>query len=242
MKEKYPNHYKNISFVFNDIDTFPVYKCLNYKTQVGTVRHFFGYDFSLGGIFSICGSDFEKINGFPCHWGWGLEDTIIQQRVLQHKINIDRSNFYPINCNEIVQLQHGITRIVSKTDPKYERELKNENNINGLSSMKNIISQISDKSLKPDDDTDKDIRDIKNTNYVNILEFDTFIPYSKNALYDADLRRKVDDPKRYTKIIQKSSLPLPIQKQKQKQNNSNVKMNMNMFGKNRSIIMRHKFK
>ena len=54
MREKYPNNYKNITFIFNDIDTMPVEKnYINYNTVQGTVKHFYGFKFALGGIFSI---------------------------------------------------------------------------------------------------------------------------------------------------------------------------------------------
>jgi len=51
MKDKYPNNYKDITFVFNDIDNMPCEKnLLDYKTSTGTVKHFFGFDWTLGGI------------------------------------------------------------------------------------------------------------------------------------------------------------------------------------------------
>ena len=59
MKEKYPEEYKNINFVFNDIDILPIRKnFLNYYTNKGVVKHYYGFDFALGGIFSITGEDF----------------------------------------------------------------------------------------------------------------------------------------------------------------------------------------
>ena len=46
MRNKYPNHYKNITFIFNDIDTMPVEKnYLNYSTTTGVVKHFYGFKY-----------------------------------------------------------------------------------------------------------------------------------------------------------------------------------------------------
>jgi hypothetical protein len=95
MREKYPNDYKNITFVFNDIDTMPLEKnYLNYDTISGVVKHFYGFKFALGGIFSITGADFEKTGGFPNYWAWGLEDNAMQTRVLENNIKLDRSEFH----------------------------------------------------------------------------------------------------------------------------------------------------
>ena len=42
LKKKYPNHYQKITFVFNDIDTFPYKKgILNYKTRTRKNKTFF---------------------------------------------------------------------------------------------------------------------------------------------------------------------------------------------------------
>ena len=78
MMQKYPNNFKEITFVFNDIDTLPYLKDqLNYKTTKGNIKHFYGFEYALGGIISITGDDFLKMNGFPNYWGWGLEDRIL---------------------------------------------------------------------------------------------------------------------------------------------------------------------
>jgi hypothetical protein len=117
MKEKYPDHYKNITFVFNDIDTMPYTKnFLNYKTTPGTIKHFYGYEFALGGIVSICGEDFERVNGFPNYWAWGYEDNLLNIRIKRAQIQIDRSQFYPIMDKNIMQLKDGLTRVVNKRE------------------------------------------------------------------------------------------------------------------------------
>lgn len=111
IKQKYPHDYHTITFVFHDIDTIPREKgMIEYETKQGVVKHFYGFKFALGGIVSITGYDFERINGFPNLWGWGFEDNSLQGRVLQAKIEIDRSQFYPFKDERILQLEHGSVR------------------------------------------------------------------------------------------------------------------------------------
>jgi hypothetical protein len=127
MKEKYPNDYKNITFVFNDVDTMPYKKnLLKYQTNENNVKHFFGYTFTLGGIVSVLGSDFEKTMGFPNLWTWGYEDNSFQGRVISSGINIDRSQFYNILDKEIIQFTDDIYKKVNKQEFNRYRENTND--------------------------------------------------------------------------------------------------------------------
>lgn len=128
IKNKYPNDYKQMTLVFNDVDIFPLRKnYVNYVTTKGIVKHFFGFNYTLGGIVSIVGEDFERINGFPNFWAWGFEDNLIQNRIVNAGIQIDRSNFYDLSTNTddgslFACINSGIKRITSKTE--YIRFLK----------------------------------------------------------------------------------------------------------------------
>ena len=117
IKAKYPNDYKKITFVFNDVDTMPIVKnFFDYQTVPGTVKHFYGYQFSLGGIVSISGGDFEAISGYPNLWAWGYEDNLLQKRVLSAGLKIDRSQFYPIMDKNIFQMKDGLFRVINRKE------------------------------------------------------------------------------------------------------------------------------
>jgi carbamoyltransferase len=47
IKEKYPDDYKNITFIFNDVDTIPFYKIFDYETPEGVVKHYYGFKYDL---------------------------------------------------------------------------------------------------------------------------------------------------------------------------------------------------
>lgn len=152
IKNKYPDHYKTITFVFNDVDTTPISKNLiNYATTVGNIKHFYGFTFTLGGIVSVTGEDFEKMNGFLNLWSWGYEDNSLQRRANKHKINIDRTNFFRINSKEITQEQHGQYRTVNKDDFNIYSNKVDE----GIDTIFNIKYEITED------------------NFINVYEFST---------------------------------------------------------------------
>jgi len=126
VKNKYPNNYKNITLVFNDIDTFPESpELINYETNVGNLKHFYGYEWALGGIFSVKAGDFEKTKGFPNFWGWGLEDNVMNERC-NNIIKIDRKIFYNINDKKIIRLDDGVIRVKSNREAyiyKFEKHI-----------------------------------------------------------------------------------------------------------------------
>ena len=65
----------------------------SFETKEGEVNHFYGFPHTLGGIFAIKASDFEKTAGFPNIWTWGLEDNILLERVQAVKLKIVRNQF-----------------------------------------------------------------------------------------------------------------------------------------------------
>ena len=143
MKHKYPNDYKNITFVFNDVDTMPYDKnLLNYKTTHNNVKHFYGYDYTLGGIVSITGSDYEKTLGFPNLWSWGFEDNLFQKRVKDNGLNIDRSQFFVMGGREIIQLADEVFKVVNKGE--FERSVENTND--GIHTIQSLEYVLDDES------------------------------------------------------------------------------------------------
>ena len=144
MRNKYPNDYKNITFIFNDVDTWPSKKGLiDYTTKKGTVKHYYGFTFALGGIIAIKGEDFEKIKGFPNFWGWGLEDNTLNDRCIKDGITIDRSIFYEYNDKRIVNAHVGPIRTQSQYDIIYYQRNKHDS----LEDLNNIKMKLDNEFI-----------------------------------------------------------------------------------------------
>ena len=170
VKNKYPTHYKNITLVFNDVDTMPYSKnFLKYVTTPGIVKHFYGYKFALGGIVSITGSDFEKTLGFPNFWAWGYEDNTLKKRVDKHKLKVDYNQFYPIMDKNILQLKDGLKKIVNRTE--FDSYMSNSEN-SGHHTIKNLLYEINEE-----------------TGFVNVKTFETDKPNNPDENIPYDLRQ-----------------------------------------------------
>lgn len=193
MKEKYPEDYKDITFIFNDVDTLPFHRIFNYETEPGIIKHYYGFTYALGGIVVIKGADFERVNGFPNFWGWGNEDSVFQERCLRGDIKIDRSQFYPIGSPEILQLFDGVKRLVS---PREYNIGKQDSGVDGLSSLYKVTYSVDDESLNPEDN--KFVVDNDKIYIINILSFLSSVNFDRNDYYYYDLREPAK------KIIQPS--------------------------------------
>jgi len=192
VKEKYPNDYKDITFVFNDVDTIPFTKIFDYQTVHGVVKHYYGFKYALGGIVVMKGADFEKTNGFPCFWGWGMEDNALQKRCDAYGLTVDRSVFYEIGSPEILQLFDGISRIISKKDP-WRGE--NDDGVDGLRTIHQLKYSIDEKSENPNDN----IFAVHNSHifFINISTFLSRVSFGSEEYYNYDLRepkRKIINP------------------------------------------------
>jgi hypothetical protein len=153
VKSIYPNDYQNITLVFNDVDTMPYTKnFFDYSTKPGTIKHFYGFKYALGGIISVNALDFERINGFPNFWAWGYEDNLIQKRALNAGLFIDRTNFYPLMDKNVFQMKDGLERLVNRTE--FDKFLGLT--LEGISNIQNL-------SLEYNDDN----------KYVNVKNFTT---------------------------------------------------------------------
>ena len=199
VRDKYPNDYKNITFVFNDIDTIPFADLFDYTTIPGIVKHFYGFTYALGGIVAMNGCDFERINGFPAYWGWGMEDNVLQNRCDSAGLVVDRSNFYKIGSPQILQLFDGVSRIINKDDPWRE---KTDNGMDGICTIQNLNFAVSHTSTKQtDNDVVFDGLGAERIYFVNISYFDAYSVYDSENLSSYDLR---GPPRRYVNPIASS--------------------------------------
>jgi len=172
VRHYWPDDYKNITLVFNDIDTLPKSKGLvDYDTVVGRIKHFYGFSFTLGGIVSIKAGDFERLNGFPNYWAWGYEDNMLNIRAKKAGLIIDRSQFYPIHDPRIEQGQSGVYRTVNRGE--FQRFYRNiPEGINTLFNISHTTETIDDTA-----------------SIIHITHFDTAYAEDISKRYMFDIRK-----------------------------------------------------
>jgi hypothetical protein len=186
IKKKYPEHYRNITFVFNDIDTIPFTYLFDYQTIPGIVKHFYGFTYALGGIVSITGEDLEKTNGYPNFWGWGMEDNVLQKRCEKCDIMIDRSIFYKIGNQNIIHLFDGVSRIINKKDPY---RATHDDGIDGISTIHGLKYTIDYESDNLIDNLHSNSHSNKeNIFFINIKNFLTGVRFEHDNYHSYDLR------------------------------------------------------
>jgi N-terminal region of glycosyl transferase group 7/N-terminal domain of galactosyltransferase len=183
MKDKYPNDYQNMSFIFNDVDTVPFFKLFDYKTEPGIVKHYYGFEYALGGIVVMNGADFEKVNGYPNFWGWGMEDASLQKRCMAHNLEIDRSQFYKIGSPEILQLFDGVSRLICKKDPQ---RMQNDNGIDGLMTIHKLNYTIDELSTNPADNIF--VKENDKILIINVTSFVSQVSFESDEYFEYDLR------------------------------------------------------
>ena len=165
-KQKY-SYYKDINFIFNDVDTVPYIKgMLTYDVQPNVIKHYYGFTFALGGIFSIKGGDFEKIDGFPNLWSWGYEDNIIYERALQNNIVVDRSQFYKIGDHRILHILDEFSKNVSRKNVGLYR---NRQIVDGLKSLTVVDFKWNEQTKMLDVNQHNSVHPVRDNSYISSL-------------------------------------------------------------------------
>lgn len=196
VKAKYPKHYRSMTFVFHDIDTIPFTSLFDYKTSSGTVKHFYGFQYALGGIVSITGADFERINGYPNFWGWGMEDNVLQSRCENAGLVIDRSNFFAIGSPQILHLFDGVTRLINQNDPWRATHDDGSDGLRTIARLKYKIAGCNGSSNAADNVW---VYHSESIYVINIETFETLQKYEETDVQKYDLReppRKIIHPSR----------------------------------------------
>jgi hypothetical protein len=137
-------------FIFHDVDTYPTYwGSIQYDTKPNEIRHPIGLpNKNLGGICCFWKDEYEKVNGFPNYWGWGIEDVTIMYRAKKYNIHIDETNIVDLNNSKKcynpkhyknISKEYEYAKI--NTD-LHKQEMSSGIISNGLSSIKyEVISQ-----------------------------------------------------------------------------------------------------
>jgi len=155
-KKEFPDTYKEIDFVFHDLDNLVgVKNIVAFTTNPNEVNHIYGnYEGeNLGGIFVMQGADYEKSGGYPNFWGWGSEDLLLGYRCREANLTIVR-NMFSLKDTRMVHLDHTSNwPAVIKTINTFnemalkQRKQRNIRIADGIFSLKNI--NVSRKNVAP---------------------------------------------------------------------------------------------
>ncbi len=138
-------------FIFHDVDIYPMYwGSIKYDIHKNTVGHPVGSrNTNLGNICCFWKEEFEKVNGFPNYYGWGIEDVTIMYRVNKYNIPIDEINIVSTDDNTKCYLpKHNKNiekeRKTAEKNTLLHMEEQNMNIIkNGLSSLEyNVLFEM----------------------------------------------------------------------------------------------------
>lgn len=172
VKKAYPKDYRNITFVFHDVDFYPdSTSLLPYKAKKGEVQHYYGFIQVLGGIFTIKGFDFENVGGFPNYWGWGFEDNKIYERCINNNITINRNIFYEINDKHFIYHNKGDQNNFLKNISDVEINLYLSNKYG------ETFNDIKNLELKVEE------------NIINVITFETGRQYFRSEFSIRDLKK-----------------------------------------------------
>ena len=184
-KQRYPHCYHNITLVFNDVDSVTSQRGLfQFQTRTGLVKHFYGFKYGLGGIFSITAGDFEKINGFPNFWGWGYEDNAIQHRVIRNGMKIDYTQFLPWKQTQYIEYGTPDSRtLLQNNDTDFVRQINRsefqrylDGTPEGIANLSGVVYDaiVSDEETEP------------NVVWMNVMSFFTGVEedVSQRQMYD----------------------------------------------------------
>ena len=167
MRSRYPAYYRDITFIFHDVDTRPRHRGqFPYDTQHGVVSHYHGTYYALGGAFAIKGGDFERTGGFPNFWGWGLEDNAMQDRCIRAGLRIDRSHFVPLRDPGVTRAFDGYHRVTSK----HEAALYKYGKPDDMRSIRGLRVEEGEQGM------------------LNVLRFETAEPHDMQPFETVDIR------------------------------------------------------
>jgi hypothetical protein len=167
VKQMYPDVYRDITLIFNDVDSvLSKPDLIPYRVRPGTVHHFYGFRHTLGGIVGFNAADFEKVNGFPNFWTWGYEDNLLQMRAQAAGLVIKRDPFFDVHHPSILRMMESNQRTVNREEfNRFARRTPE-----GIRSISNLTYQ-----YHPE------------TGFVDVLTFDTDVAERAELSKEYDL-------------------------------------------------------